>query len=94
MIANGIDNVHLLLTMSKDDYKSMGYDFNFKTFQTLQAVNKMCKEQILDTMSKDDKNVWFLNLGKQMVMHHMMRETKVTTTPLATSATMPNAPLG
>ena len=94
VIANRIDDVRLLLTMSEDDFKSIGYDIDFKTFRTLQALNKMYNEQILDTMSKEDKNMWFLNLGKQMVMRYVMREMKVTTIPLATSATMPNVPLG
>ena len=94
VIANGIDDACLLLTMSEDDFKSMGYDVDFKTFCTLQALNKMYNEQILDTMSKDDKNMWFLNLGKQMVMRYMMHKTKVTMIPSATSATMPNVPLG
>ena len=64
MIANGIDNVRLLLTMLEDEFKSMEHDIDFKTFHTLQVLNKMYNEQILDMMSKDDKNMWFLNLGK------------------------------
>ena len=94
MIGNGIHDARLLLTVSEDDFKSMGHDINFKTFRTLQALNKMCNKQVLDTMSEDNKNMWFLNLGKQMIMHHMMRETKVTVTPSTTSVTMPGVPLG
>ena len=94
VITNGIDDVCLLLTMSEDDVKSMGYDIDFKTFRTLQDINKMYNKQILDVMSKDDENVWFLNFGKQTVIRYMMRETKVTTMPSATSATAPNVPLG
>ena len=40
----------------------MGHDINFKTFHTLQTLNKMHNEQILDTVSEDDENLWFLNL--------------------------------
>ena len=65
VIANGIDNVRLLWTMSEDNFKSMGYDIDFKTFCALQAVNKMHNKQILDTISKDDKNMWFLNLENE-----------------------------
>ena len=61
---------------------------------TLQAVKKMHNEQVSDAMSKEDKNMWFLNLEKQTVLRHMMRETKVTTMPLATSVNAPNFPLG
>ena len=64
VIANGIDDVRLLLTVSEDDFNSMGCNVNFKTIRTLQAINKMYNKQILDTTSKNDKNVWFLNLGK------------------------------
>ena len=48
VIANGIDNVRLLLTMLEVDFKSVGYDVDFKTFYAFQAINKMCNEQILD----------------------------------------------
>ena len=94
VITNRIDDVRLLLTMLEDDFKLMGYKIDFKTFRTLQTLDKMCNKQILDTMSKDDENVWFLNLGKQTVMRHMMHNMKVTTIPSATSATLPNVPLG
>ena len=72
MIGNGIHDARLLLTVSEDDFKSMGHDIDFKMFRTLQALNKMCNKQVSDTMSEDNKNMWFLNLGKQMIMHHMM----------------------
>ena len=68
VIGNGFDYVHLLLTMLEDDFKLMGYDVNFKTFQSLQALNKMCNEQVSDSMSEDDENVWFLGLSKHMLM--------------------------
>ena len=68
VIGNGIDDVRLLLGMLEDDFKSMGHDIDFKTFHTLQALSKMCNEQVLDVMSGDDKNMCFLNLEKRMVM--------------------------
>ena len=83
VIANGMEDDRLLLTMLEDDYKSIGHNIHFKTFRTSQTVNKMCNEQILDTVSEDDKNMWFFNLNKQFVMHCMMHDTKVTTAPSA-----------
>ena len=94
VIANGMDDVRLLLTMLEDDFKLMGYDINFKTFRTLQTINKIYNKQISDAMSKDDKNMWFLSLNKRVVMHYMMRDTKVTTMPSASVVTAPNPPLG
>ena len=82
------------MTMSEDDFKSMGYNINFKTFRALQTLNKMCNEQISDSVSEDDKNVWFLNLGKRTVMHHMMCNAKVTKIPSARGITAPSVPLG
>ena len=93
VIANAMDDVRLLLTMSEDNYKSMGYDIDFKTFYTLQTINKMYNKQISDSMSKDDKNMWFLDLNEQIVMRYMMRDTKVTTVPSASVVTAPNVPL-
>ena len=94
VIANGIDNMCLLLTVLKDCFKSMGYDIDLKTLRTLQALNKMHNEQVSDAMSKDDKNMWFLDLEKQTVMCYMMCETKLTAIPSATGVTTPNVPLG
>ena len=54
----------------------------------------MHNKQVLDAMSKDNKNMWFLNLGKRMIMQHMMHEMKVTTIPSMTGITMPSIPLG
>ena len=34
VIVNAMDDVRLLLTMSEDDYKLMGFDIHFKTFLT------------------------------------------------------------
>ena len=93
VIANAMDDVRLLLTMSEDNYKSMGYGIDFKTFHTLQTINKMYNKQISDSMSKDDKNMWFLDLNEQIVMRYMMRDTKVTTVPSASVVTAPNVPL-
>ena len=76
VITNAMDDVRLLLTMSEDDYKSMGYDIDFKTFCTLQTINKMYNEQISDSMSQEDKNMWFLDLNERIVMHYMMCNTK------------------
>ena len=39
VIGEGIDNMHLLLTMSEDSFKSMGCDVDFETFWSLQALN-------------------------------------------------------
>ena len=57
-------------------------------------MSKMYNEQVLDTMSEDDENTWFLNLKKRSVMRYMMRDTKVTTIPLASIIFTPNVPLG
>ena len=94
VIANNLDDVRLILALLEDDYQLMGHNIDFKTFHILQTLNKMCDEQVLDTMSKEDKNTWFLNLNKRSVMHYMMRNTKVTTTPLASIISTPNVPLG
>ena len=94
VIANRIDDVRLPLTVSEEDLKLMGHDVNFKTFRALQTLKKMLNKQISDVMSEDDENMWFLNLGKWTVMCHMMRDTKVTTIPSATSTTAPYVPLG
>ena len=93
VISQGIDDARLLLTMSEDDFKSMGYNVDFKTFQSLQAQNKMCDKQVLDSMSEDDENVLFLDLSKCTLMCHMMHEHKVTTVPLTTGDSMPSVPL-
>ena len=94
VIANGIDDVRLLLTVSKDDFKLMGHHIDFKTFRALQALNKMCNEQVSDALPKDNEKMWFLNLGKRTVMRHMMQETKMNMMSLAMSVTVPNVPLG
>ena len=94
VITNRIDNVRLLLTMLEDDFKLMGYDIDFNTFCALQVLNKMYNEQILDKTSKDNKNMWFLNLGKCIIMRHMTRETKMTTIPFVKSVTASSVPLG
>ena len=94
VIANGIDDVCLPLTMLEDDFQLMGYDINFKTFRNLQMLNKMCNKQVLDTMSEDDENLWFLSLSKRGVMRCIMRDTKVTTIPSANIIATPNVPLG
>ena len=60
VITNAMDDVCLLLTMLEDDYKLMGYNIDFKTFRSLQTINKMYNEQILDSMSKEDENMCFL----------------------------------
>ena len=94
VIANNLDDVRLILALLEDDYQSMAYDIDFKTFRTLQTLNKMCDEQVLDAMSKEDKNTWFLNVNERNVMCYMMRNAKVTTIPLASIITTPNVPLG
>ena len=92
VIDKGNDDVCLLLTVSEDDFKSMGRDVDFKVFRALQVLNKMHNEQVSDKTSKDDKNMWFLNPGKCTVMRHMTREMKVTATPSAASVTAPSVP--
>ena len=57
-------------------------------------MNKMYNEQVLDTMSEDNKNMWFLGLTKHMLVRFMMRETKVTTIPSVASVSLPSVPLG
>ena len=81
--------------MSDEDYQSMGYNIDFKTFRTLQTVIKIYNEQILESMSEEeDKNMWFVNLNKRIVMRCMMHDTKVTTIPLANIVSTPNVTLG
>ena len=41
VITNRIDNMRLLFSMLEDDFKSMGYYIDFKTFCTLQVLNKI-----------------------------------------------------
>ena len=94
VIMNAMDDVRLPLTMSEDDCKLMEYDIDFKTFRTLQTINKMCNEQILDSMSKEDENMWFLNLNKQIVMRYIMHHAKVTATPSANIVSAPKVTLG
>ena len=38
-----VDNVRLLLTMTKEDFKSMGFDVDFKTFWSPQGLNMLVK---------------------------------------------------
>ena len=45
-------------------------------------------------MSRDDNNMWFLNLEKHAVMCCMMHEMKVTMIPSVTSTATPSVPLG
>ena len=56
------------LTVLEDDFKSMDCNVNFEMFWSPQALNKMCNEQVSDSMSEDDENVWFLGLSKHMLM--------------------------
>ena len=79
VIGEGIDDAHLLLTVLEDDFKSMGNHIEFKTFQSPRALNSMCDEQVSDSMSNDNENMWFLGLSKCTLMQCMMRDTKVTT---------------
>ena len=61
VIANDLDDVPFLLTVTEDNFNSMGYDINFKTFRALQTLNKMYNKEITDTTSKLDENLWFLD---------------------------------
>ena len=90
----GFNNVHLLLVMMEDDFKSVGSVIDFETFQSPQGLNNVCNKQVLDEMSKSDENVWFLSLSKQMLMQHMMRDAKVTAVATTASDTTPGTLLG
>ena len=68
VITTGIDDVRFLLTMSEDDFNSMGCDINFKTFHALQTMNKMYNEEITDATSESDETLWFLGLEKSNIM--------------------------
>ena len=69
----------------------MGCNIDFKMFQSLQALNKMCNKQVLDSMSKDNENMWFLGLSKFTLMRHMMRDAKVATIPSTAFVSMPTS---
>ena len=58
------NDMHLLLTMTEDSFKSMGCVIDFKMFWSLQGLSKMCNQQVLDTMCEGDENTWFLGLSK------------------------------
>ena len=94
MIANNLNDVRLILGLTEDDYQSMGFNIDFKTFRTLQTLNKMYDEQVLDAMSKEDENTWFLDMSKRGVMCYMMRDVKVTAIPSASIISAPNVHLG
>ena len=94
VIANGIDDVRYLLTMSEDNFNVMGYDIDFKTFRMLQTLNKMCNEDITEETDEANESLWFLGLAKRNVMCHMLRDKKVTTIPSDASGAMPSVPLG
>ena len=87
IMGQGIDNVHIM-TMSEDNFKSMGCNIDFKMFWSPQALNKMHNKQVLDAMLESDENMWFLDLSKCMLMHHMMCECKVTATPVTAGNVM------
>ena len=94
VIANGIDDVRIVLTVSEDDFNLMGHNVDFKTFQALQALNKMPNKEIADATSDLDETLWFLGLEKSNVMRHMLRNKKVTMMPSAASGSVPSVPLG
>ena len=50
----------------------------------------MCNEEVLDTMSESNKNMWFFGLTKCMLMQHMMCDHKVTTIPSTASDSAPS----
>ena len=68
VITHGIDDVRYILTMSEDDFNSMGYDIDFKTFRVPQTLNKMYNEDITEETDKANKSLWFLGLEKRNVM--------------------------
>ena len=44
-------------------------------------------------MVEDDEQMWFFDLSKQLLMHHMPRECKVNASPTTFSDTVPGVPL-
>ena len=89
----GVDDAQLIVVVSEDNFKSMGCNIDFKTFQSLQALHMMCNEQVVDSASEDDENVWFLELIKCMLMCHMLHECKVTTLLTTTGDATSSVPL-
>ena len=85
--------MHPLLTATKENFKSMDFDVDFQLFQSLQGL-KMCNEQVLNTMSESNKNMWFLSLSKHLLMPHMMQDHKVTTVPSIASNSAPKRACG
>ena len=61
---------------------------------SLQALNKMCNEQVSDAMSKGNANVWFLGWSKCTLMRCTMHDTKATTVSTTASVSVPGVPLG
>ena len=72
----------------------MGHDIDFKTFWSLQGLNKMHNEQVLDVMSESNKNMRFLGLSKCVLIQHKMRDTKVTAILSPASVSTPSILLG
>ena len=78
VITHGIDNVRHLLTMSKEDFNSMGCDIDFNAFRMLQTLNKMYNKDITEETDKANESLWFLGLKKCNVMRYMLCNKKVT----------------
>ena len=57
VIAHGIDDVRHLLTMSEEDFSSVGHDIDFKTFCVSQTLNKMCNEDITAKTDKSNESL-------------------------------------
>ena len=63
--------------MSEEDFNSMGYDIDFKTFCMPQTLNKMYNEDIMEEMDEMNESLWFLGLEKRNVMRYMLHVTRV-----------------
>ena len=94
VITHGIDDVRYILMMSEEDFNTMGYVIDFKTFCMPQTLNKMYNEDVTEETDKMNESLWFLGLEKRNVMRHMLRNNKVTTIPSGASGFTPSVPLG
>ena len=60
--------------MMEGNFHAMGHLIDFKTFRSLQTMNKMYNEVVTDGTDETTESLWFLGLEKHNVMRYMLRD--------------------
>ena len=86
VVLNGIPDIRVLLTMSVDEFRSLGYDPVYTIRRSLATINKWYHEDSVADMDEDDEVAWFWSLTKNGLMRKAMAYGKVSELPTPPSS--------